>query len=51
LEPLSKIKYLHTCKINGLPPVAIGVDVISAAASDSGVEQIVKNLITKAKMN
>ena len=40
--------FLHTCKIDGIPPVATGVDVISAASTDSNVEQTVKNLISKA---
>ena len=40
--------YLHTCKVDGLPPVAIGVDVISAASTDNNVEQTVKNLVSRA---
>jgi hypothetical protein len=40
--------YLYTCKVDGIPPVAIGVDVISAASSDAGIEQTVKNLISRA---
>ena len=40
--------YLHTCKVDGLPPIAIGADVISAASSDRNVEQTVKNLISRA---
>lgn len=40
--------YLYTCKIDGIPPVAKGVDVISAASTDSNVEQTVKNLISRA---
>ena len=40
--------YLYTCKVDGLPPTATGVDVISAASTDSNVEQTVKNLISRA---
>ena len=40
--------YLYTCKIDGIPPLAKGVDVISAASTDSNIEQTVKNLISRA---
>ena len=40
--------YVHTCKVDGLPPVAEGVDVISAASTDNNVEQTVKNLVSRA---
>ena len=41
--------YVHTCKKDGLPPIATGVDVISAASTDASIEQTVKTLITRAK--